>query len=69
MILPPVRDPRFVTMRRGGTLTDEDHHLLALWAADWAEHVLALFEAVRPEDPRPRQAIEHARPGRAGTSR
>jgi hypothetical protein len=61
MILPKVRDPRLVTIRRGGTLTDSDHHLLALWAASCAEHVLHLFESVHPEDPRPRQAIEHAR--------
>jgi hypothetical protein len=61
MILPKVRDPRFVTIRRGGTLTDDDHRLLALWAASCAEHVLGLFEAARPEDPRPRHAIEHAR--------
>jgi immunity protein 5 of polymorphic toxin system len=61
MILPKVRDPRFVTIRRGGTLTDPDHHLLALWAASCAEHVLRLFESERPEDPRPRLAIEHAR--------
>ncbi len=61
MILPKVRDPRFVTIRRGGTLTDAHHHLLALWAASCAEHVLGLFESVRPEDPRPRRAIEHAR--------
>jgi hypothetical protein len=61
MILPKVRDPRFITVRRGGTLTDADHHLLALWAASCAEHVLHLFEAVRPQDPRPREAIEHAR--------
>ncbi|WP_327266102.1 hypothetical protein OG444_36225 [Streptomyces sp. NBC_01232] len=61
MILPKVRDPRFVTIRRGGTLTDPDHHLLALWAAACAEHVLELFESARPDDPRPRQAIEHAR--------
>ena len=61
MILPKVRDPRFVTIRRGGTLTDADHHLLALWAASCAEHVLDLFESVRPGDPRPRRAIEHAR--------
>ncbi|MEV7629035.1 putative immunity protein [Actinoplanes sp. NPDC089786] len=61
MILPKVRDPRFVTVRRGGSLTDADHQLLALWAATCAEHVLGLFEAVRPDDPRPRQAIEQAR--------
>jgi len=61
MILPKVRDPRFITLRRGGTLTDSDHHLLALWAASCAEHVLHLFESVQPEDPRPRAAIEHAR--------
>jgi thymidine phosphorylase len=61
VILPKVRDPRLTTLRRGGTLTDEDHHLLALWAAACAEHVLPLFEAARPEDPRPRQAVEHAR--------
>ena len=61
MILPKKRDPRFVTIRRGGTLTDEDHHLLALWAALCAEHVLPLFEAERPNDPRPRQAIEQIR--------
>src|SRR3954462_3872926 len=61
VILSKVRDPRLVTIRRGGTLTDTDHHLLALWAAACAEHVLDLFESVRPDDPRPRQAIEHAR--------
>jgi hypothetical protein len=61
MILPKVRDPRFVTLRRGGTLTDSDHHLLALWAASCAEHVLHLFEMTQPGDARPRQAIEHAR--------
>ncbi len=61
VILPKVKDPRLVTIRRGGTLTDADHHLLALWAATCAEHVLGLFEAACPEDPRPRDAIEHAR--------
>src|SRR5256714_11069469 len=61
MILPKIRDPRFITLRRGGTLTDSDHHLLALWAASCAQHVLDLFESVQPEDPRPREAIEHAR--------
>ena len=61
MILPKHRDPRLVTIRRGGSLTDQDHQLLALWAAACAEHVLELFEVVRPGDPRPRQAIEQAR--------
>ncbi len=61
MILPKERDPRFITIRRGGTLTDADHRLLALWAAACAEHVLHLFESVRPSDPRPRQAIEQTR--------
>jgi hypothetical protein len=61
LILPKERDPRLITIRRGGTLTDSDHRLLALWAAMCAEHVLPLFEAVRPDDARPRVAIEHAR--------
>src|SRR5579864_6516069 len=61
VILPKERDPRFVTIRRGGTLTDPDHHLLALWAAACAEHVLHLFESARPGDPRPRHAIEQVR--------
>jgi hypothetical protein len=61
MILPKVCDPRFITIRRGGRLTDSDHRLLALWAANCAEHVLYLFESVRPDDPRPRRAIEQAR--------
>lgn len=61
MILPKDRDPRFVTIRRGGTLTDADHRLLALWAASCAEHVLNLFESVKPTDSRPRHAIEQVR--------
>jgi hypothetical protein len=61
VILPKVRDPRFVTIRRGGTLTDVDHRLLALWAASCAEHVLDRFESVRPDDARPRHAIEQVR--------
>lgn len=61
MILPKDRDPRFITIRRGGTLTDSDHKLLAMWAAACAEHVLHLFEQARPADARPRQAIEQAR--------
>ncbi len=61
MILPKDRDPRFITVRRGGTLQVSDHRLLAEWAADCAEHVLHLFEEVQPADGRPRQAIELAR--------
>ena len=56
-ILPTERDPRFTTIRRGGTLTDEDHHLLAEFAAQCAEHVLPLFEGTSPGDTRPRDAI------------
>jgi hypothetical protein len=61
VILPPQRDPRFTTIRRGGTLTDADHRLLALWAASCAEHVLPLFEAYRPADVRPRHAVDVVR--------
>ena len=61
MILPKVRDPRLITIRRGGTLQDDVHHLLALWAADCAEHVLPFFEAARPDDERPRTAIQMGR--------
>jgi hypothetical protein len=69
MILPEQRDPRLVTVRRGGTLTDGDHHLLARWAADCAEHVLPFFEAARPEDDRPRRAIESVRAWTRGEMR
>ena len=61
MILPKVRDPRFITVRRGGSLSDDDHRLLAIWAADCAEHVLHHFEQARPTDDRPRQAIDLGR--------
>jgi len=61
MILPKKRDPRFITVRRGGTLQDSDHHLLAVWAADCAQHVLHLFEEMQPNDDRPRRAIELTR--------
>jgi Imm-5 like putative immunity protein len=60
VILPKDRGPRFATIRRGGTLTDSDHQLLALRAAPRAKHVLDLFEPARPEDLRPGQAIEQA---------
>jgi hypothetical protein len=61
MILPKIRDKRFITIRRGGVLTDDEHHLLALWAAECAEHVLHIFEDARPNDNRPRRAIEATR--------
>src|SRR5437870_11850786 len=61
MSLPKVRDPRFITLRRGGSLQDDDHHLLAVWAADCAEHVLHHFEQERPDDDRPRRAIDLGR--------
>src|SRR5579872_2620391 len=61
MILPKERDPRFITIRRGGTLTDAHHRLLALWAAECAEHVLSYFEAEMPADPRPRRALDEVR--------
>ncbi|WP_258041756.1 putative immunity protein [Brevibacterium sediminis] len=55
-----------ITIRRGGSLTDAVHRLLALWAADCAEHVLPVFEAVCPDDERPRDAIAAARAWAAG---
>ncbi|WP_376795139.1 putative immunity protein [Thermogemmatispora sp.] len=61
VIIKYPRDPRLITFRRGGTLSDTDHRLLALWAATCAEHVLPFFEKVRPQDQRPRQAIAAAR--------
>lgn len=56
-ILPKVRDPRLITIRRGGTMTDDHHRLLAEWALQCAEHVLPLFEQDHPDDTRPREAI------------
>jgi len=56
-ILPTDRDPRLITLRRGGTLTDEHHRLLADWALRCAEHVLPLFEDQHPDDSRPRDAL------------
>ena len=38
-----------------------DQRLLAVWAADCAEHVLPFFETVYPNDDRPRKAIEACR--------
>lgn len=42
-------------------LTEDDHKLLAGWAAACAEHVLEIFEREYPGDKRPRNAINAAR--------
>lgn len=55
-----MRDPRFVAGHRGGLLSPDHHRLLAVWAADCAEHVLEHFTAGSADD-RPRQAITLAR--------
>lgn len=55
------RDPRFVAVHRGGSLDLVQHHLLAEWAADCAEHVLHLFASRYPDDDRPRLAVAVAR--------
>jgi hypothetical protein len=52
-----MRDERYIAVHRGGPLSLERHHLLALWAADCAEHVLHLFNEAQPTDDRPAQAI------------
>ncbi len=61
MIFSKIRDTRLITVRRGGSLQDADHRLLAVWAADCAQHVLHFFEQAQPIDDRPRRAIEQAR--------
>jgi len=61
VIFSEVRDPRLITVRRGGLLQDAHHRLIALWAADCAQHVLHFFEQEQPDDDRPRRAIEQAR--------
>ena len=43
------------------TLTVKDRMRLAAWAADCAEHVLAIYESAVPDDLRVRDAIEQAR--------
>ncbi len=60
-ILPKQRDPRLITVRRGGILTDEHHRLLADWALLCAGHVLHLFEDHQPGDSRPREALDAGR--------
>lgn len=60
VILPKIRDTRFITIRRGGSLTDENHRILAVWAAKCAEHVLHFVEEECPADARPKNAISLA---------
>jgi hypothetical protein len=53
------------------TLSEADRRIVAVWAADCAERVLALFEAEAPADSRPRDAIARTRalPVASSTSR
>lgn len=44
----------------------DEHKRQALWACLCAEHVLPLFEAERPGDQRPRQAIDACRAWASG---
>ncbi|MCT2196460.1 Imm5 family immunity protein [Paenibacillus sp. p3-SID1389] len=56
---------KFVDVKIKRAIADQaeqmDQRTLALWAAECAERVLPCFEAARPKDLRPRQAIEAAR--------
>jgi len=55
-----MRDKRFVAKHRGGPLSMHNHQLLAIWAAECAEHVLsALWKA--DHDQRPFDALRQAR--------
>jgi hypothetical protein len=53
-ILPAERDPRLITVRRGGTLTEEHHRLLAEWAGLCTEHVLHISDEEQRSRYRPR---------------
>ena len=69
MILPAVPDPRLVTVRRGGLLSDADHRLLALWAAACAERVLGPVRAGPPRRRPTREALAHVRAWVRGEAR
>jgi len=43
------------------SLSEADRRVVAAWAADCAEHVLALFRAEAPDDDRPRALIARTR--------
>jgi hypothetical protein len=61
MIFTEPRDPRLITLRRGGTLSDVNHRLLAAWAAICAAHVLPIFDEASPDEDRVRRALEQNR--------
>jgi hypothetical protein len=65
---PRERRPTYapVMARSLQTLRIDDRRVLASWAADCAEHVLAIFEEVVPGDARVRAAIEQTRAFAAG---
>ena len=48
-------------MRSPQTLSEADRRVVAAWAADCAEHVLAIFERDVPGDARPRDLIARTR--------
>ena len=54
----PPAPPDDTKVRKLDDLTEQEQRLIA---ADFAEHVLPLFEANYPDDDRPRKAIEAAR--------
>jgi DNA-binding MarR family transcriptional regulator len=61
--IPPRRPFEVVSqrMRSPQTLSERERRIVAAWAADCAERVLRLFEAERPHDNRPRDAIARTR--------
>lgn len=48
-------------MRSPQSLSEVDRRAVAAWAADCAEHVLAIFEADAPDDGRPRALVARTR--------
>ena len=56
-----MRNERFKAAHRGGPLDLPRQRLLARWAADCAERALPFFRERRPQDDRPRRALETAR--------
>ena len=60
-ILPKERDPRLITVRRGGSLTDAHHRMLAAWSVACAERALPRFEREVPGDGRLHEVLEVAR--------